>query len=140
MTAALAAQAAQAQAARSFFGADADQILATRAGTATPGTPDPVTGLVPAPARTTVYQGPARLRTPGAVSAGRRQESAGDQATLLTTILSVPASAPRLAVNDRVEFLSSANSALVGMLFTVSGLIPSSHVSAQRVSVTAVID
>jgi hypothetical protein len=59
---------------------------------------------------------------------------------LLATILSVPASAARLVVDDRVEITASVNPTLVGSVWTVSGLVPSSHMTAQRVQVTAVID
>jgi hypothetical protein len=101
---------------------------------------DPVTGLPAAGTRTTVYEGKCRLRTPGTVSTGSTRQSAGDVITSVTPILSVPISAPAAWVDDRVEMLTSVNPAVVGLRLTVSGLVPSSQITAQRVSVTAVID
>lgn len=108
---------------------------------------DPVTGLPAAGARTVVYGpdvqphgGMCRVRTAGTVSSGMQRQSAGDVATLVTPILSVPVSAPRLVVNDRVEVVSSSNPGMAALVFTVSGLIPGSQVTSQRVAMTAVID
>lgn len=101
---------------------------------------DPVTWLPVAGARSVVYTGPCRLRTGGSVSAGSQRQSAGDTVTQVASVLSVPSSAGRVKVDDVVEMLSSVNPSLPQVLFTVSGLIPGSQMTAQRVQVTAVID
>lgn len=116
-----------------------DTCTVTRASSGSP-TLDPVTGLPTAGARTAVYGGKCRVRSPGTISNGSRRDAGADQALLLATILSVPASAARLVVDDRVEITASVNPTLVGSVWTVSGLVPSSHMTAQRVQVTAVID
>jgi hypothetical protein len=108
---------------------------------------DPVTGL-PVTGDSTVIYGPtinphkgkSRLRTGGTVTAGALRQSAGDVATQVASVLSVPVSAPRLLVDDRVEILSSADPSLPALVFTISGLVPGSQMTAQRVQVTAVID
>lgn len=123
-----------------------DTCLITRAAPST-GDVDPVTGLPGGSARTVVYgpdsqphRGKCRVRTAGSVSAGMLRQSAGDMATIVTPILSIPVSAPRIQVDDRVEIVSSANPNLPALVFTVSGLIPGSQVTSQRVAMTAVID
>ena len=123
-----------------------DVCRITRAAPST-GDVDPVTGLPGAGARTVIYgptvqphAGKCRIRTSGAVSAGIQRQSAGDVITALTSVLSIPISAPRIVVDDQVEILSSANPNLPALVFTVSGLIPGSQMTAQRVSMTAVID
>jgi hypothetical protein len=80
------------------------------------------------------------LRTGGTVTAGAQRQAAGDVVTQVSSVLSVPVTAARLAVNDRVEILSSADPSLPALVFTVSGLVPGSQMTAQRVQVTAVID
>ena len=87
MTSAQAASSGQALAESRML--DTCRITRAAAGT---GVLDPVTGLVTG-ARTTVYQGKCRLRTPGTVSAGSERQSAGDTATLVSPLLSVPISA-----------------------------------------------
>ena len=104
------------------------------------GSLDPVTGLPVSPAPTVVFEGRCRLRTPAVSSFGSARVAAGDQAVLVNPILSVPASAPPIRMDDRVEVLTSGTPALVGLVLAVSGLVPSSHMTAQRVQVTAVID
>lgn len=104
------------------------------------GSLDPVTGVPAADARAVVYQGKCRLRTGGSISAGSQRTSAGDVVVQVASILSLPIGAPRFLVNDRVEFMSSVNPNLPALVFTVSGLVPGSQMTAQRVEVTAVID
>lgn len=99
---------------------------------------DPVTGMPTAGARTVIYEGVCRFRTGGAISAGSQREVAGDGVTQVASVLHLPISAPQVKVDDRVEVLSSVNPTLVS-LFTASGLVPGSQMTAQRVQVTAVI-
>ena len=115
-----------------------DTCRVTRAVSGT-GDLDPDTGLPVANPRTVVYAGACRVRTGGSISAGSLRQSAADTVTQVTSVLSVPVSAPAVLVNDRVEITSSENPVLV-RLFTVSGLIPNSQSTAQRVQITAVID
>ena len=114
-----------------------DTCRVTRAVTGSPDL-DPVTGLPTVPARTTVYEGVCRVRTGGAVSSGSQRESAGDTVTQVSSVLSVPITAARVLVDDRVEILTTVNPAL-NQAFTVSGLVPGSQMTAQRVQITAVI-
>jgi hypothetical protein len=116
-----------------------DTCLVTRAVPGS-GSLDPVTGLPTASARTTVYSGPCRLRTGGTVSAGAQRQSAGDVVTQVASVLSVPVDAARLLVEDRVVFTASSDPSLPALTFVVSGLVPGSQMTAQRVQVTAVID
>lgn len=116
-----------------------DQCRITRAVPAS-GDLDPITGLPAATPRTTIYSGGCWVRTDGTVSNGSRRQSAGDVVTQLTSILHIPASAATLKVDDRVEILSSLDSSLLSLVFVVSGLIPGSQMTAQRVTITAVID
>lgn len=115
-----------------------DTCRITRA-VASTGDVDPVTGLPTAGTRTTVYTGVCRVRTGGSVSAGSQRQVAGDTVTAVSSLLHLPIGAPQVKVNDRVEILTSVNPTMVG-LFTVSGLVPGSQMTAQRVQVTAVID
>lgn len=101
---------------------------------------DPVTWLHVTSDADLVYEGPCRLRTGGSVSAGSQREVAGDSVTQVNSVLSVPVGAARLMVNDRVEFTASVNPNILPLVFTVSGLVPGSQMTAQRVQVTAVID
>lgn len=119
-----------------------DSCTITRAGTADPDAqPDPDTGLYPVPADATVYAGKCSIRVPGTVSASRSHESAGDEAVMLTAILSVPALAPLIKIGDVISFTSSAyNPRLVGQKWSVAGMIPGSRQTAQKVSVSVVVD
>lgn len=119
-----------------------DTCIVTRAGDPS-GSPDldPVTGMYPPTATQVVYQGKCSMRVPGSVSAGKTRPSAGDSAALLLTILGIPVSAPTLAVNDDVRLVASQhNPALVGLKYGVTGLLPSTFVTKQKVSVVAVVD
>lgn len=116
-----------------------DTCRITRAVTGT-GVVDPVTGLVGTGTRTVVYEDICRLRTGGTVSAGQQRQSAGDTATQVVSILHLPIGAPTVVMDDQVEITSTLNPAIAGMKLTVSGLIPGSQMTAQRVQVTAVID
>lgn len=115
-----------------------DTCRITRAVTGT-GDLDPVTGLPTAGVRATVYQGQCRFRTGGSISAGSQRQVAGDTVTAVASILHLPIAAPAVKVNDLVQILSSVNPSLTHV-FTVSGLVPGSQMTAQRVQVTAVID
>lgn len=128
-----------------------DTCTITRAGTADPNAvPDPVTGLYPVPADETVYPaagdtsanpGRCSIRVPGTVSASKSRDSAGDEAVMLTAILSVPALAPLVKINDVVTFTASAyNPRLVGQKWVVDGMIPGSRQTAQKVTVSVVVD
>lgn len=114
-----------------------DQCRVTRTASST-GDVDPVTGLPAAGTRTVVYEGACRVRTGGAISAGSQREVAGDGVTQVSSVLHLPISAPQVMVDDRVEILASVNPTLISR-FTVSGLVPGSQMTAQRVQVTAVI-
>lgn len=114
-----------------------DQCRVTRTASST-GDVDPVTGLPAAGAKTVVYEGVCRVRTGGAISAGSQRDVAGDGVTQVSSVLHLPISAPQVMVDDRVEILSSVNPTLIRR-FTVSGLVPGSQMTAQRVQVTAVI-
>lgn len=116
-----------------------DTCRVTR-GSASEGDLDPVTGVPTAGARSTVYEGVCRVRTGGSVSAGSQRESAGDVVVQVASVLHLPIAAPRVIVDDHVEVLTSVNPSLPALAFTVSGLIPGSQMTAQRVQVTAVID
>lgn len=116
-----------------------DTCRITRAGAITGDDMDPVTGLPPSPTRTTVYEGKCRIRTGGTISAGSQRQVSGDTVTAVASLLHLPIDAPAAKVNDRVEILSSINPTLLS-LYTVSGIVPSSQMTAQRVQVTAVID
>lgn len=118
-----------------------DACLVEREGPPDPGAViDPTTGKFPDVPFGTVYSGPASLVLQGTVIAGRARESAGDEVTLLRSTLKVPAAAARLLVNDRVTFTASTyNPALVGVVFTVTGLLPGSHQTSQKVSVQSVV-
>lgn len=109
---------------------------------AVPGTGvfNPVTGLYEPNPPDEVYVGVCRLRTGGTVSAGQQRQSAGDTVTQVVSILHLPMGAPTVRMNDRVEITSTLNPAVAGLVLTVSGLIPGSQMTAQRVQVTAVID
>lgn len=128
------------------FRADAESLMSDscvveREGPPDPGAViDPTTGKFPDVPFGVVYRGICGTAVQGTVMAGRARESAGDEVTILRSTLKVPASAARLLVNDRVTFLSSAyNPALVGVVFTVTGLLPGSHQTSQKVSVQAVV-
>lgn len=101
---------------------------------------DSVTGLPAAGSRSTVYSGPCRVHTGGAVSAGAQRQSGADTVVQVSSILHVPVGAPRVQVNDVVRVTASENPALPSMTFVVSGVIPGSQMTAQRVQVTTVID
>jgi hypothetical protein len=108
---------------------------------------DPDTGLPGTGERAIIYgptvdphEGKCRLRTSGAVSSGSSRQSAGDVVLEVSPVLSLPISAPAVKPEDRVEMLSSVNPSVAGLVLTVSGLVPGSQMTAQRVSVTAVID
>lgn len=116
-----------------------DTCRATRA-VAGSGDLDPVTGLPAAGARSTVYEGPCRVRTGGAVSAGAQRQSGADTVVQVSSVLHIPVAAPRLQVNDVVRIVASENPSLPALTFVVSGIIPGSQMTAQRVQVTAVID
>lgn len=119
-----------------------DTCTITRAGVADPdAVPDPVTGLYPVPADSTVYTGRCSIRVPGTVSASKSRDSAGDEAVMLTAILSVPALAPLVKINDVVTFTASTyNPRLVGQEWVVDGMIPGSRQTAQKVTVSVVVD
>lgn len=114
-----------------------DQCRITRTASST-GDVDPVTGLPAAGTKTVVYEGACRVRTGGAISAGTQRDVAGDGVTQVSSVLHLPISAPQVMVDDRVEILSSVNPTLIRR-FVVSGLVPGSQMTAQRVQVTAVI-
>lgn len=102
---------------------------------------DPTTGLFPGVPFGIVYSGVCGTSVQGTVMAGRLRSSAGDEVSVLRSTLKVPAAAPRLLVNDRVTFLSSTfNPALVGVVFSVTGLLPGSHQTSQKVSIQSVVD
>jgi hypothetical protein len=102
---------------------------------------DPVTGLFPDVPFGLVYSGAAQVQLQGTVLAGRARLSAGDEVTLLRSTLKVPALAARLLVNDRVTVTASTyNPALVGVVFTVTGLLPGSHQTSQKVSIQSVVN
>lgn len=119
-----------------------DTCTITRAGIPDPdAVPDPETGLYPVPADDTVYTGGCSINVPGTVSASRSRQSAGDEAVMLTAILSVPALAPLVKIGDVITFTSSTYSPrLVGQKWKVGGLIPGSRQTAQKVSVEVVVD
>ena len=119
-----------------------DTCTITRAGVADPNAvPDPVTGLYPVPADSSVYTGKCSVRVPGTVTASRSRESAGDEAVMLTAILSVPALAPLVKIGDIVTFTASTyNPRLVGQKWSVDGMIPGSRQTAQKVTVAVVVD
>jgi hypothetical protein len=128
------------------FRADAESLMTDvcvveREGPPDPGAViDPVTGKFPDVPFGTVYSGVCGTAVQGTVMAGRARQSAGDEVTILRSTLKVPATAPRVLVNDRVTFLSSAfNPALVGVVFTVTGLLPGSHQTSQKVSIQSVV-
>lgn len=114
-----------------------DQCRITRTASST-GDVDPVTGLPAAGTKTVVYEGACRIRTGGAISAGSQRDVAGDVVTQVSSVLHLPISAPQVMVDDRVEILASVNPTLIRR-FVVSGLVPGSQMTAQRVQVTAVI-
>ena len=101
---------------------------------------DPVTGLPAAGARVPVYDGRCRVHTGGAVSAGAQRQSGADTVVQVSSILHVPVGAPRLQVDDAVTVTTSENPSLSALSFVVSGVIPGSQMTAQRVQITAVID
>lgn len=104
------------------------------------GSIDPVTGLFTHTADAQVYQGMCSIRVPGTVSTGKARPTAGDEASLLTAIFAIPFDGPRIDVADDILFLTSRyNHALVGRHFTVTGLLPGSQITKQRVSVEAVV-
>lgn len=101
---------------------------------------DPTTGKFPDVPFGLVYSGVCTTNMQGTVIAGRTRESAGDEVVLLRSTLKVPATAARLLVNDRVTFTASTyNPALVGVVFTVMGLLPGSHQTSQKVSIQSVV-
>ncbi len=118
-----------------------DTCRITRPGTGEQaGTFNPATGLFTYDAQPQVYSGKCMIRVPGTVSTGKARPTAGDEASLLTAIFSIPFDGPRLDVNDDIVFLTSRyNQALVGRHFTVTGLLPGSQITKQRVSVEAVV-
>lgn len=117
-----------------------DTCVVTR-GAPSSGSLDPVTGLPVAGTPTTVYTGKCRLTAPReTVTAGSQRPSAGDVAVTATSTLSIPISAARLRIDDRVTITASVNPSLGATSFTVSKLLSGSHMTAQRVSVTAVIN
>lgn len=102
---------------------------------------DPTTGKFPDVPFGLVYLGVAQVQLQGTVLAGRARLSAGDEVTLLRSTLKVPALAARLLVNDRVTVTASTyNPALVGVVFTVTGLLPGSHQTSQKVSIQSVVN
>jgi hypothetical protein len=102
---------------------------------------DPVTGKFPDVPFGLVYLGAAQVQLQGTVLAGRARLSAGDEVTLLRSTLKVPALAARLLVNDRVTVTASTyNPALVGVVFMVTGLLPGSHQTSQKVSIQSVVN
>lgn len=116
-----------------------DTCRITRAGAINDDEVDPVTGLPPSPTRATVYEGKCRLRTGGTISAGSLRQAGTDTVIQVASLLHLPIDAPAAKVDDRVEILSSVNPSMLPF-FTVSGIVPGSQMTAQRVQVTAVID
>jgi hypothetical protein len=102
---------------------------------------DPATGRYPAIVPVPVYTGICSIKIPGTLSTGKRRPSAGDIAELLAAIFSIPWFGPTLQVDDTVVITaSSMNPGLPGLVFTVSSLLPGSHITKQRVTVTSVVD
>lgn len=116
-----------------------DTCRITRDGSAPTGDLDPTTGLPDATARATVYEGRCWVHTGGSVSAGSQRNAGADTVTQVASMLHLPIGAPVARVDDRVEILTSVNPSLLSV-YTVSGVVPGSQMTAQRVSVTAVID
>jgi hypothetical protein len=119
-----------------------DQCIVTRVGVAS-GAPvlDPATGKYPVIPPVPVYTGMSSIKIPGTVSTGKFRPTAGDVATLLSAIFSIPWFGPRLETEDIILITASMmNPGLAGMEFHVTGLLPGSHITKQRVSVQAVID
>jgi hypothetical protein len=119
-----------------------DSCVVEREGAPDPGAViDPVTGKFPDVPFGTIYSGACGTNVQGTVLAGRARQSAGDEVTILRSTLKVPASAPRLLVNDRVTFTASTyNPALVGVVSVVMGLLPGSHQTSQKVSIQSVVN
>lgn len=129
------------------FRADAESLMTDacvveREGPPDPGAViDPTTGKFPDVPFGLVYSGVCGTNVQGTVMAGRARQSAGDEVTVLRSTMKVPASAPRLLVSDRVTFTASTyNPALVGVVFTVTGLLPGSHQTSQKVSIQSVVN
>lgn len=102
---------------------------------------DPITGEYPPNLPVPYYSGRCSIRVPGTLSTGKTRPSAGDTATLLNTILAIPVSAPTLEVADTLVITASNfNEHLVGLVFTISSLLPSSWVTKQRAALAVVID
>lgn len=118
-----------------------DACVVSREGAPDPGAViDPDTGKFPDVAFGTVYSGKCSTNVQGAVTSGRARQSAGDEVFVLRTTLKVPAVAPRLLIGDRVLFTASEfNPTLVGVVFTVTGLLPGSHHTSQQVAMQSVV-
>lgn len=118
-----------------------DTCVVTRLGAPDPGAViDPDTGKFPDIPVGTIYSGECFTNVQGAVVSGRARRSAGDEAFILRSVLKLPADAPRLLVDDQVVFTASEfNPNLVGLVFHVTGLLPGSHQTAQRVSMQSVV-
>ena len=115
-----------------------DTCEATRAGAPDPGAVrDPGTGLLPEPAGEPIYKGCCSIKP----TSSSPVLSAGDEAVVLTAVVSLPVSAPELLVGDRIKWTASAhNPRLVGVVFAVAGLLPTSRPTAQKVTVKVVVD
>lgn len=101
---------------------------------------DPVTGLPTGSVPAVIYSGPSLIRVPGTVSTGKTRPTAGDVASIFSSILAIPISGPALKVDDEVTITASRdNPNLVGLVFTVKGILPASHPTKQRVTVEVVV-
>lgn len=119
-----------------------DRCEITRAGTPTgPRVLDPATGLYPPVPRFPVYAGRCFVKVPAAGTKSKARDSAGDAATLLFGTLAVPVGAPRVLVNDQVNMISSRfNQSMVGIVFSVTDLLPTTRPTKQQVAISVVVD
>lgn len=119
-----------------------DECVITRRGAPSgPLVIDPDTGMYPPDSIDDIYTGKCSIRIPGTVSTGKVRPSAGDIASLLNAIFAIPVQSPTLVVTDRILITDSKfNPSMVGLEFEVIGLLPSTHVTKQRVAIEAVVD
>jgi hypothetical protein len=101
---------------------------------------DPVTLLPVESPPDAVWSGPCRVRLRRVASKGGSGSVAGDNPALVDSTLSVPYSVPTLQVNDIVVVTGSVESpAFVGTRYRVTGILPNTQATAQRVQIEAVV-
>lgn len=100
---------------------------------------DPVTLLPVTTAPTAIYVGPCRIRIRRVAASGGASSVGPDNPSVLDSAMSVPYSAPLHDVNDIVTLTASLEQpGMVGLRFRVTGILPNTQATAQRLMVEAV--